>query len=166
MYPLGVFTLASAQATIEFTNIPQTYTHLQIRGIGRNSNSSSGPQIFYVNLNGDTTNSNYAKHFLVGTGSAAGSSGGSSDRGYDYMVNATFTANVFNGYLVDILDYRNTNKNKTVRVLHGFDSNGDGRVSLASNLWINTGAVTSITLTTLSGSFTANSSFALYGVQA
>ena len=37
MFPIGEFTLASAQANVEFTNIPQTYTHLQIRAISKNT---------------------------------------------------------------------------------------------------------------------------------
>jgi hypothetical protein len=81
------------------------------------------------------------------------------------MVNANFTANVFNGYVVDVLDYANTNKYKTVRALQGFDSNGDGRIYLGSNLWKNTNAVTSITLTAFSGNFVQYSHFALYGIK-
>jgi len=56
MYPLGVFTLASAQATIEFTNIPQTYTHLEIRGLSKNT---AGSGYILVEYNGDTSTSKY-----------------------------------------------------------------------------------------------------------
>lgn len=156
---------AGGTATITFSAIPSTFQHLQIRGIGRNSNSGGGAQIFFVNLNADTTSSNYAKHSLSGNGSSASAGGGANDSGYDGMVNANFTANVFNGYVVDVLDYANTNKYKTVRALQGFDSNGDGRIYLGSNLWKNTNAVTSITLTAFSGNFVQYSHFALYGIK-
>lgn len=157
---------SASTSTITFSNIPNTFQHLQIRGVGRNTNSGGGAQIFYVNLNGDTTSGNYAKHSLNGSGGgSAGAGGGANDNGYDGMINANFTASVFNGYIVDILDYQNVNKHKTVRVLHGFDSNGDGRIYLASNLWKNAAAVTSITLTAFSGSFAQHSHFALYGIR-
>jgi len=156
---------AGGTATITFSAIPSTFQHLQIRGIGRNSNSGGGAQILYVNLNADTDANNYAKHNLNGNGSAAGSSGGANDRGYDGMVNANFTANVFNGYVFDILDYTNTNKYKTVRALQGFDSNGDGRIYLTSNLWKNTAAVSSITITAFSGNLVQYSHFAVYGIK-
>lgn len=153
-------------STITFSNIPTSFQHLQIRGIGRNTNSNTGAQILYVNLNQDTTSGNYTKHNLFGNGTSGGSYGGANDAGYDGMTNATYTASVFTGYVIDILDYQNTNKYKTVRALLGFDSNSLGSIYLTSNLWKNTNAVTSISITTsLSGNLAEHSSFALYGIK-
>lgn len=156
---------AGGSSSLSFASIPSTFQHLQIRGIGRNTNTNAGAQILYLNLNGDTTTGNYAKHDLRGNGSATGSGGGGNDQGFDGMVNGNFTASVFSGYVIDILDYANTNKNKTIRVLHGFDSNGDGRIYLNSNLWKNTNAVSSFTITTSSGNLAQYSHFALYGIK-
>ena len=67
---------------------------------------------------------------------------------------------------MDILDYTNTNKNKTVRVLQGFDENGSGVVAFNSFLYsTNTNAITSLTLTSSGTSFAQYSSFALYGIK-
>jgi hypothetical protein len=57
-------------ANVEFTSIPGTFTHLQIRGIHRST--ATTPGAFYAikyQYNGDT-GSNYTYHYIVGTGSA------------------------------------------------------------------------------------------------
>jgi hypothetical protein len=70
---------------------------------------------------------------------------------------------------MDIFDYTSTSKNTTSRHVWGFDNNGSGRVGIASMLWRNTAAVTSIRLdsTTQGGTslFAQYSSFALYGIK-
>lgn len=153
-------------ATVTFSNIPSTYRHLQIRGIARAANNNAGVQIMVMSLNSDTNSSNYAKHNLSSNGTALSAGGGVDDRGFDGLVNANFTANVFNGFVIDILDYANTNKNKNIRMLNGFDSNGDGRMYLSSNLWANTSAITSISFTVVvSGNYVQHSAFALYGIR-
>jgi hypothetical protein len=74
--------------------------------------------------------------------------------------------NIFAGAVVDILEYANTNINKTVRSLQGMDLNGSGWIYLQSGNWRSTSAVTSITLNRQYGSnFLTNSSFALYGIK-
>jgi hypothetical protein len=58
--------------------------------------------------------------------------------------------------ILDILDYANTNKYKTIRLLAGVDVNGTvatfgGVVGLTSGLWQNTNAITSIKLVVETG---------------
>ena len=166
MFPLGVFTLSSAQTAVEFTNIPQTYTHLQVRLIARSTTSAASANSL-LQLNGNT-GSNYAAHVLRGDG------GGGTPTGAAYATQtfvytaeipaATATAGIFGPAIIDILDYKSTAKNKTIRQFHGNDRNGAGAVVFASGLFYATpAAVTSIKFTT-TGDFAANSSFALYGV--
>ena len=148
-------------ANVEFTSIPSTFEHLQIRGIGR---INSGSQIGYFQVNADTTATNYYVHALEGDGSTA----------YAYAVNTyprytslTSSASQFGTGIIDILDYKNTNKYKTFRALGGLDSNGTGTITLYSGLWKNTNAITSIKLIPNSGaSFTQYTSYALYGIKA
>jgi hypothetical protein len=72
----------------------------------------------------------------------------------------------FGGFIVDILDYTSTNKNKTIRCLCGFDANGSGNLGLVSGLWRNSGsAITSLELFPQSGVIAQYSSFALYGIK-
>ena len=163
---IQTFTVGSGgTSTITFSSIPSTYKHLQIRALARSS-YSSGTDILYGNLNSDTTAANYAKHILYGFGSSSpGSYGSPNDSGYDGMASDSLGSSIFGAYVIDILDYANTNKYKTVRNLNGFDANGSGRIYLQSNLWKNTAAVSSLTFTNLLGNYVQYSSFALYGVK-
>jgi hypothetical protein len=65
----------------------------------------------------------------------------------------------------DILDYADTNKYKTSRSITSWDGNGTGVVFFYSGNWRSTSAISTVTLTASTGSFTANSSFALYGIK-
>jgi hypothetical protein len=155
-------TLASATSTITISNIPQTYKHLQIRYIGRNSVNNS---VIKITLNSDTA-ANYSLHYLYGNGTSVTSGGAASQSNMEAnMAVSSYAASVFGGGVMDLLDYANTNKYKTLRVLNGFDNNGAGQVTFSSGSWRNTNAVTSITLIpNSSGNFAQYSSFALYGI--
>jgi hypothetical protein len=61
---------SGGSATIEFTSIPATYTHLQLRGLGRNTAGSAGGSNIELQFNTDTA-TNYSSHYLRGSGSAA-----------------------------------------------------------------------------------------------
>jgi hypothetical protein len=166
-FPLGEFTLASAQANIEFTNIPQTYKHLQIRGIARDTAANTGLAGLFIQFNLDT-GSNYARHNLVGNGSSASATAATSTTflilGQSPRNNET--AGRFGGFVCDILDYQNTNKYKTTRSLLGSDLNGSGEVRLTSGLWQSSSAITSIKIYSENGNLAQYSSFALFGVLA
>ena len=157
---------AGGTASVTFSSIPSTYTHLQIRALGRSSfaNTFSSIEIQY---NGDT-GANYAWHYLKGSGSAASAGSSTSDtvmRAIDF-VSASQASGIFSAYVIDILDYANTSKNTTQRVFGGGDCNGSGGIDLHSGVWLNTSAVTSIKLTASNSSnFEQYSSFALYGIK-
>jgi hypothetical protein len=169
-FPLGEFTLASGQATIDFTNIPQTFTHLQIRLLGRNVRASSVTDFVRMRFNNDSGSNYYQEHALVGNGSSATSI--ASGSGNSVLLNpiaaSTAGANIFAVSVIDILDYTSTNKNKTVRYLMGFDNNGSGEIRIGSGLWFNStiAGVNRITLTPAFGDWVQHSSFSLYGVLA
>jgi hypothetical protein len=118
-------------SSITFSSIPSTYTHLQVRCVTRSSGAAANSVLTF---NGDTGN-NYASHWLTGNGSAA-SSGSSTSRASMYIdiLGANASGAMWSADVVDILDYTNTNKNKTIRVLAGQDFNGSGTIWLASGL--------------------------------
>ena len=154
-------------ASVSFTSIPSTYQHLQIRGIGRTTNSGTigNPGITF---NADTNANNYTLHILYGDGSSAAALGGGAGTGTDTSITtgSTAGANIFGVAVIDILDYASTNKYKTVRSLTGADLNGSGTIRLYSNLWMNTSAITSITLKpSASASYSEYSQLALYGIK-
>lgn len=155
---------SGAQSEIDFTSIPSDYTHLQIRGIARDSNSTT--QQLRMRFNGDT-GSNYTLHYLLGDGASA-SAGGSANTTHIQMVYCvalnSYTA--FGGAVIDILDYKDANKYKTVRALAGYDRNGnDSYIALDSGVWRNTNAINAIKLYLTGANFAQYSSFALYGVK-
>ena len=154
-------------SSISFTSIPSTYQHLQVRGIARSTRSQTGDYIA-LQLNSDT-GSNYAYHGLTGDGSTASAYGLATQTFMDVerAAAASATASVFGASVFDILDYANINKYKTMRNLGGFDNNGSGEIYLTSGLWLNTNAVTTITLKVQGGTsnFAQYSSFALYGIK-
>jgi hypothetical protein len=157
---IATVTVGSGGASdITFSSIPSTYTHLQIRGIAR----GSGDGQLDTTLNSDT-GANYSCHSALGYGSGAApnAESNSSKITMEAYTNAT---SVFAAYIIDILEYTNTNKYKTTRNLAGYDNNSAGRVSINSGNWRNTNAITSVTLTARSQTFQQYTQFALYGIK-
>jgi hypothetical protein len=157
---------AGGASSISFTSIPSTYKHLQIRAIGRTTDSGVVDSTTAWRFNSDS-GANYTLHLLIGDGTSASAYAGTGrDNASTYLAGAGASANVFGAMVMDVLDYTNTNKYKTIRSLFGTDTNGSGgRVMLDSNLWLNTAAITSISATPVTGTFTQYSSFALYGIK-
>jgi hypothetical protein len=154
---------------ITFSSIPSTYTHLQVRLIVRGTRSFSSEQL-YIRLNGDSGN-NYTYHYFQGDGTGAGT--GYSTGTTVYLVNqfpaANENANIYSASVIDVLDYTDTNKNTTMRGASGYDNNGNTAVTNStvwnsSGLWMNTAAVTSLTVLS-NGAFTTGTSVALYGIK-
>lgn len=151
---------AGGTSTITFSSIPSTYKHLQIRYI---NTTSTVNQNLYITFNSDT-GSNYSWHRLFGDGSSAIADAGSTTT-YMQIGRSGGNSTSFAGGVMDVLDYSTTSKYKTARSLYGTDQNGSGLIFLASGLWQNTAAVSTITFTPASGNFAQYSSFALYGIK-
>ena len=171
MFPLQVVTVGAAGASsVTFSSIPSTYTHLQIRWIARDSGTTNNFRAIKLQFNSDT-GSNYSQHILFSDGSSVTAYSATSDdsAGTDGVAgmipDSQKTASAFAAGVWDILDYANTSKYKTARLLVGCDLNGSGRMSLSSGLWMNTNAITSITIADNNDNFVQYSQFALYGVK-
>jgi len=155
---------SGGSSSVSFSSIPSTFKHLQIRAIAR----ASGPYTYdQTNMTFNSDNgSNYSWHQVNGNGSGTTSNGGSSTtfmRIADETA-ANNNANCFGGMVIDILDYADTNKNKTARSLWGYEDNSTGTVGLRSGNWRSTSAVSSITLV-CSNDWLQYSTFALYGIK-
>jgi hypothetical protein len=154
-------------ADVTFSSIPATYTNLQIRGIARSLEANTGVDVPYVQFNSDT-GSNYNWHQLDGNGattSAPGSASTTFMRGGFIGLNSEL-GSTFGAVIIDILDYANVNKNKTIRVLSGTSyNNTSGAVGLFSGVWRNTNAITTIKLTASVANLAQYSQFALYGIK-
>lgn len=167
MFPIATTGVLSGSTTgANFSNIPQTFTHLQFRCFWRGTNVSVADG-FIVRFNNDSLN--HAYHYLQGDGSSATSSGSTATNAFRFTQapGSSATSGVFGCAIIDILDYTNTNKYKTMRALAGFDNNGSGQVALDSGVYIaNTNAITQIDLyPNLSNNFAQYSRIDLYGIQ-
>ena len=157
---------AGGQSSASFTVIPATYKHLQVRAFMQNNRGTFGTSTYLLRINSDS-GSNYYNHVLAGSGSTASASAYSDTAVNPNDASGTGVSGVFGVSVIDILDYTNTNKNTTVRMLNGVDVNGSGGfVSLNSALWNNTAAITTLTITPAHGTlWNQYSSFALYGIK-
>ena len=167
---IQTFTVGSGgSASITFGSggtIPQTYKHLQVRCLARQSGSGTG-QPLILTINGVT--SGYAVHNVNGNGSGTPAAQGYANEASiffaDQLATSSNPTGVFSTWVIDFLDYSDTNKYKTLRALGGFDANGAGRIALNSSLLQSTGAITSMTFAGNSGNLVEFSEFALYGIK-
>ena len=153
---------AGGVASITFAGIPQGYKHLQIRGSLLN-----GTDVGLIRFNGDSTSGNYVEHGLRGDGSSASAYAQTSSRTAIQMSTAVSNSTSPYTFIYDVLDYGSNTKNKTVRLLNGFDTNGAGQISFISGLYFpaTIAPITSTSITAGSGTFAVNSTVTLYGVR-
>jgi len=153
-----------------FTNIPQGYSHLQLRVYGRGTFNNGGfNDSLYMTLNGDS-GSNYGyKHTLIGNGASASSANGGTGTGvslYSVFADAGSIANAYGVAIVDIYDYSSHRKWKTLKAMGGSDNNGTanyGAVAHVSTTWISNSPISTIVVGT-DGNFAGYSHIALYGI--
>jgi hypothetical protein len=170
---IATVTLGASQTTVTFASIPQTYKHLQIRAISKYNTVANSDDYGIVQFNSDTNYLNYASHFLYGDGATAASTSVIAASTYpgaiifDSPLSGASQTSVFGSSIIDILDYTNTNKNKTTRSLSGWDANGIGWVQFTSGLWLSTAAISSIVISQKGSArdFVQYSHFALYGLK-
>ena len=175
MEAISAVTLSAARAKIEFNNIPQTYSHLQLRGILQSANTNVGVGQTDVGLRFNVdSGSNYIRSSIMGTGSAIYA------RGYTAQTYINLAAAwnnsgsngsyIFTPFVLDIYDYTLTSKLKTVKAFYGYDANAtsdnNGAMYICGT-WNSTAAITSISFdasvdgTTLN----TNSHISLYGIK-
>lgn len=165
----SIATTAGSGASITFSSIPSTYKSLQIRTLYKDSSTNSAQEApLYIYFNGDT-GGNYAYHYLRGNGSTATASAVTSTTWMRVDgAGVVSTTGAYGTSIIDIIDYASTSKNKTMRALAGGDGNvsqTNYMVSLSSGVWMNTNAVTSVTVYAGNSGFASGSSIALYGIK-
>lgn len=161
----------TSTGNVTFNSIPQTYSHLQLRVSARTLTASNSEAVYLYNFNNNSGSTGSATHTISGDGALTYANGFTGQ--YSSFIGnfpaANATSNAFGVSITDILDYANTNKNKTLRTLFGYDRNGGGEVGLVSNLPLTlpgTSAITTLTVSLTGGNFfTANSHIALFGIR-
>lgn len=158
---IATATPSGSSPYVEFTSIGSGYKHLQIRGVIRGTTNDSADLTF----NGDTS-SNYSWHILYGTGSGSAAAAASASRSNIVATEVPDTTSLTSAFIIDILDYGSTSKNKTVRILNATDRNGSGTFQFMSGAWFNSStAISNLRLTTRSGNLASGSHIGLYGIK-
>lgn len=161
LFKIASTTVETPQSSITFSSIPSGYTDLKIVVSARQSTGDLG-----VLLRFNSNSASYSSRSLYGNGStAASSTGGTSTEYSSWMTSmSTDTANTFGSGEIYIPNYNSSNY-KSISSDGVNENNGTtAYTALTAGLWSNTAAVTSITLSAVSGTFVANSTFTLYGV--
>jgi hypothetical protein len=152
--------LNASAASVVFDNIPQSgYTDLKVVVSARSTSTAD-----WVGMSFNGTTTGYTQRHLQGTGASAASFS-TSDYQFAFINNQTgSTANVFASGEAYIPNYRSSNFKS-----YSIDTAGEANTTTAyaevnAQLWSNTAAITSITLTSTGGSLAAGSTFSLYGL--
>jgi len=161
MQAIETIELTSAESSITFDNIPQTYTDLCIVLSLRNSSSSDG-----ITLSFAGSTSNFSSRKLEGDGSSA-SSGSRSDNLFPVtQVPSSYTSNTFSNVTIYIPNYAEAQA-------HSFsiDSVTENNATTSfqniyAGLCTNTTAIDEIVIGSLANNFVEYSSATLYGILA
>jgi len=149
--PLANVTLASATATVTFSNIPATYRDLIL--ITDHTGAASGVDVF-LSLNSDI-GTNYTRVLMYGNSTTTGALSGTSD-----AVSALYGSNRHT-MIMNVMDYSATDKHKTILIRN--NNAQQSEVVAGATRWANTAAINSIRLG-VGTSFSTGSTFSLYGV--
>lgn len=161
--------IASATPTsgtsVTFSSISSTYKHLQLRIIGFAATASDSA--LQLRMNNDST-ANYVRHRLKGNGTAASADGTTAET-YISLGDSTLGITTTNPYvyIIDLIDYASSTKNKTARILSGSDRNGSGVINLNSGLWLSTSAINRLDVAVVAAgdNFATGTTISLYGIK-
>lgn len=156
-------------ASIYFGNIPNTYKHLQVRMISRATNASYYSQILFE----ANSYPGYYRHLVLadGVNTPPGAYGytGQPTLNVGYLAGANALTNVFGAAILDIYDYANQNKYKTVRAIGGASNNStaspDTYLSLVSGTLPSLEPITELNFFPEFGNFAQYTTISLYGVK-
>lgn len=168
---IATTTASGSSSTVSFNSIPQTYKHLELRYIGKNTRPRLADGFFNLKMN--DTYSTYAQSmFFAGPNTAPGELTFAVNNGTGYSLcaaGANSNAAAMGMGVVTMLDYTNTSKLKTFRVI-SCSMVGDaniGWLTHTTNTLNSTSAITSLVIDGVDGAnLGAGSKFSLYGLKA
>jgi hypothetical protein len=155
---------SGGSANMTFSSIPATYTDLLVK-VSARGNTSALYGYLFMRLNGATTN--YSGKILYGDNATAGSAGNSSASHLNpgLVTMATATASTFASSEFYIPNYRGANVKPVSSDAVGATNTSYAMAYLAAQLWSDSAAITTITLTPDSGNFVQYSTATLYGIK-
>lgn len=161
---------AGGEASYTFSSIPGTFTHLLLLGMVRSDAAGVNQTDIWLRFNGDTAG-NYSS-VEVGANNVAQVGGsyvatGATKMQMGLMTAATAPAGSFAPLRLEAPNYASTTPQKAFLGMSGFrrsTTTGDEFVFQGAGFWLNTAAITSITVLPASGNLVQNSRLTLYGL--
>jgi hypothetical protein len=166
MVPIATAVGSGSSNGVTFSNIPQTFQDLYLVANGGGSTSGASSLIL-VTFNGIYPNQLSHTH-LLGNGSSVSSGRYTNSDTVRLNGDGALLATTTNpgSYVAHILNYANTNTNKTILCRSAEDQNGSGQTALAVGLLRSTSAITAFNVSQVNGTNTPSSStFTLYGIR-
>lgn len=156
---IATVTVTSNTNTISFTSIPGTFKHLQLRCIAKTDSADTDSQT-YIQIN---SNPFTAMHRMRASGTSNTATYNDTTSEITYLpAGASSKSNIFGAFIIDIPDYANTSKYKTVKSLGG----SNDILQLNTGFYNSTSAITSISFTAQANrNFIAGTRIALYGLK-
>lgn len=162
---------SGGSSTITLSSIPGTYKDLRlITNLRVSGPPGASTYNGWATFNGDT-GSNYSSHYMQNYGGTSYVGGGANQTNLNgaFAYSTTDATSAISPSVVDIIDYSNTNKFKTIKVINGGNWSSTGFINFQSANWRSTSAVTSITISPNTGfgayNFAENSIVSLYGIK-
>lgn len=154
--PIATYTFPSASSSYTFSSIPSIYTDLVLVAVA----GSSGAGNLILRFNSDS-GTNYSLTYLYGSGSAASSGRVTNNNCAQFQ---GISNNLNGNQIIQIMNYSNSTTYKTAISKGGA---ADLATSSWVNMWRNTAAITSITVSDNSSTnIITGSTFTLYGIKA
>jgi len=162
LYKIASTDLTASASSVTFSSIPQGYTDLKIVVSARDASTGSYANDFLISINGSTAN--LSNRMLYGTGAAVASTTNAT-----WVANVpanTSTANTFGNTELYFPNYNSTTTSKSYSVDSVTENNATNALAmLNAGLYSSNTAISSIGFSLAGGtSFTANSTFSLYGI--
>ena len=170
---LGTTTVsATTHASVYFGNIPQTYSHLQIRGIGRTiTNVSNTAYDLAITVNQSNPNS-FQHMSMIGDGSSVDTTANFGDnifRAVGVITNPVHASNLFGTFVIDFFNYSDNNRNKAIQAYCAYDTNSAtapnaGRAILMRGQLNSPNPITTLDLFSYDN-WAQNTTISLYGIK-
>jgi hypothetical protein len=157
--PIATTTLSTTSSLVTFSSISGSYTDLVLI---TSAKLTSGTTDATIRFNNDT-GSNYSCTILSGTGSAASSGRVTSDPWLYIDSYGALSTGSFNIAITNIMNYSNTTTYKSYLTRANNASLGTDAIV---GTWRNTSAINRIDIFPQASTFTAGSTFTLYGIAA
>lgn len=169
---IATYTVGSGGiASIDFTNIPSTYTDLVVKISPRSTgNYGTGfTEVDDVRLRFNSSSSAiYSSRRLAGSGSGTTSTAFPNEVYLErfYTVGSGSTANTFGNLEIYIPNYTSSNHKSISAESVGENNATAAWMNFLAGIWANTSAITSISFSLINGNFAQHTTAHLYGIKA